>query len=300
MNLAQLEYFRVLAKTEHYTKASQLLNITQPSLTHSIQLLERELNVKLFDKQGRQVKLNRYGRFFLERVDLILNSLQDSQEKLALMVDPSKGSIHFAYLFSLGNRYIPKIIGAFKRDALNGNIHFALHESTTEEIRSMLLNRTIDLALTARIDADGIESVPLFKEPLCVIVPKNHKLAKYDKLSISQISSYPLITYSRRSGIRNLIEDYFHMMGYSLNVEYEMSEDKSICGFVEAGLGIGIVPEIIELNQYDVVPISFDDPIYERVIYLSYRKDQYMSPPVEKFRDFILQNIDNIKKIRTF
>lgn len=295
MNLAQLEYFRVLAKTEHYTKASQLLSITQPSLTHSIQLLEKELNVKLFDKQGRQVKLNRYGQFFLERIDFILNQLEDSQQKLALMVDPSKGSIHFAYLFSLGNKYIPEVISAFKRNALNGNIHFSLYESTTEEIRTMLLNRQIDLALTAYIDADGIESVPLFHEPLCVIVPRNHKLVKYDKLSISQISEYPLITYSRRSGIRNLIEEYFHMMGYNLNVEYEMSEDKSICGFVEAGLGIGIVPEIFEINQYDVVPIPFDDSIYERVIYLSYKKDQYMSPPVEKFRDFILKNKGIIK-----
>jgi DNA-binding transcriptional LysR family regulator len=64
MNLKQLQYFRVLAKTEHYTKAAEKLYITQPSLSYSISELEKEFDTQLFEKEGRNVKLTKYGRVF--------------------------------------------------------------------------------------------------------------------------------------------------------------------------------------------------------------------------------------------
>ena len=65
MNLSQLQYFRTLAKEEHYTRAAQILSITQPSLSHAIAQLEQELGTRLFEKKGRNVVLTRYGKIFL-------------------------------------------------------------------------------------------------------------------------------------------------------------------------------------------------------------------------------------------
>ena len=67
MNLNQLRYFCVLAETEHYTKAAEQLAITQPTLTHSIKGLEQELGIALFDKQGRNIRINQYGKFFINK-----------------------------------------------------------------------------------------------------------------------------------------------------------------------------------------------------------------------------------------
>ena len=69
MNLNYLYYFKVLAETEHYTHAATLLKITQPSLSHAIHCLEEELNAYLFEKQGRNIKLTKYGKIFYNYIN---------------------------------------------------------------------------------------------------------------------------------------------------------------------------------------------------------------------------------------
>ncbi len=80
MNLKHLQYFRVLAKTQHYTKAAAQLYITQPSLSQAIGELEKELNIKLFEKVGRNIKLTKYGQYFLTYVENGLEELERVKE----------------------------------------------------------------------------------------------------------------------------------------------------------------------------------------------------------------------------
>lgn len=84
MNLNHLQYFRVLARLEHYTQAAKELSITQPSLSHAISSLENDLNTYLFEKEGRNIKLTKYGRFFLEYVENALNELEIGEKNLKL------------------------------------------------------------------------------------------------------------------------------------------------------------------------------------------------------------------------
>ena len=78
MNLYHLRYFSTLAHIEHYTKAADILAITQPSLSYAISTLEEELGVKLFEKNGRNVTLTKYGKVFLNDVEEVLNRLDSS------------------------------------------------------------------------------------------------------------------------------------------------------------------------------------------------------------------------------
>ncbi|MEE0473273.1 MAG: LysR family transcriptional regulator [Holdemanella biformis] len=81
MNLNHLYYFKILAETEHYTQAANMLNITQPSLSHAISQLEDELNCYLFEKQGRNIRLTRYGKIFYEYVKKGLSEIELGQKK---------------------------------------------------------------------------------------------------------------------------------------------------------------------------------------------------------------------------
>lgn len=84
MNLYHLRYFVTLARMEHYTRAADLLAITQPSLSHAISSLESELGVKLFKKNGRNVTLTKYGKSFLTDAEDILQKLDTSVGNLQL------------------------------------------------------------------------------------------------------------------------------------------------------------------------------------------------------------------------
>jgi len=82
LNLYHLRYFVTLAHLEHYTKASEKLAITQPTLSNAITMLENELGVKLFEKEGRNVVLTKYGKIFLDDVENVLNNLDLSVKNL--------------------------------------------------------------------------------------------------------------------------------------------------------------------------------------------------------------------------
>ena len=91
MNLNQLHYFSKLAKAEHYTKAAEELGISQPSLSHAIGSLEQELGTKLFEKQGRNVVLTKYGKIFREYVDETLRTLDAGVKKVRTLTGQTEG-----------------------------------------------------------------------------------------------------------------------------------------------------------------------------------------------------------------
>ena len=125
MNLYHLRYFVTLAHLEHYTKAADVLAITQPSLSHAISSLEEELGVKLFEKNGRNVSLTKYGKSFLEDVEQTLNRLDSSVNGLQL-AGKGEGQIDVAFLRTLGVDFMPKIIRSFLNANKGKQIHFNL------------------------------------------------------------------------------------------------------------------------------------------------------------------------------
>lgn len=99
MNLNHLHYFRVLAKTEHYTQAANQLDITQPSLSHAIAALEKDLGCYLFEKQGRNIKLTKYGRIFYEYIDKGLQEVDLGERRLReLTSQETDGSIWLLFI----------------------------------------------------------------------------------------------------------------------------------------------------------------------------------------------------------
>ena len=129
MNLNQLHYFSKLADAEHYTKAAELLSITQPSLSHAISSLENELGVKLFEKEGRNVVLTKCGRAFLEDVEQSLSILDSSVNKLQ-MTGSGEGQIDIAVLRTLSTQLVPGLVRNYIKEHPKQNIDFRFHNST--------------------------------------------------------------------------------------------------------------------------------------------------------------------------
>ena len=124
MNLNHLSYFRVLAKLEHYTQAAEELSITQPSLSHAMSALEKDLGTYLFEKQGRNIKLTKYGKIYYEYVDKALSELERGEKKLKELTNVSTGTIELGYIYTLGPNFVPKLIKNFTNADENKNIKF--------------------------------------------------------------------------------------------------------------------------------------------------------------------------------
>ena len=110
MNLNQLQYFKILAQEEHYTRAAQMLSITQPSLSHAIAQLEEELGTRLFEKKGRNIVLTRYGKLFLSYVEESLKVLEEGVQRTRELNGSKEGIIHLAYIYTMGSNFTPKMV----------------------------------------------------------------------------------------------------------------------------------------------------------------------------------------------
>lgn len=120
MNLYHLRYFVTLAHLEHYTKAAEILSITQPSLSHAISSLESELGVKLFEKDGRNVVLTKCGQAFLVDVEQALDMLDSSINKLQ-MTGFGEGRIDIVELRTLSSAVVPNFVKGFLDSTPNKN-----------------------------------------------------------------------------------------------------------------------------------------------------------------------------------
>lgn len=290
MNLNHLSYFRVLAKLEHYTQAAEELSITQPSLSHAMSALEKDLGTYLFEKQGRNIKLTKYGKIYYEYVDKALSELERGEKKIKELTNVSTGTIELGYIYTLGPNFVPKLIKNFTNADENKNIKFLFGQGTTKSLIKDLKEEKYDMVFCSFVDDEpDIEFIPIAHEELVVIVSNEHPLAKNEFIDLSEIDSYPFIGFSEKSGIRTLISDLFKEVGIKPNIICEVEEDNAVAGLVEINYGIAVVPRISSLKYYNVKVLPIIKPKHERFIYLATLKNRYLTPSVNLFKKYSVE-----------
>ena len=230
MNLYHLRYFATLAHLEHYTKAAEILSITQPSLSHAIASLEKELGVKLFEKDGRNVVLTKCGQAFLIDVEQALDMLDSSVNKLQ-MTGLGEGRIDIAELRVLSSTVVPNFVKGFLDSSSNKKIDFYFHSSTglTSDMIQGLKERKYDIAFCSKMDNEPlIEFTPVAKQELVLIVPKEHPLEGKTSIDLKESLAYPHIVFSKRSGLRQVIDKLFEKCGGYPEIAYSMEEDQGV------------------------------------------------------------------------
>lgn len=291
MNLNHLNYFRVLAKLEHYTQAADKLSITQPSLSHAMSSLEKDLGTYLFEKQGRNIKLTKYGKIYFEYVDRALSELEKGERKLRELTNISSGTIELGYIYTLGPTFVPALIKSFVSIGENKNIKFSFGQGTTKSLIEDLKNEKFDIVLCSYVEnEEDVEFIPIEREELVVIVANEHPLAKKDTIDLRDLDNYSFIGFSEKSGIRPLINSLFEQVNIKPNIICEVEEDNAVIGLVEINYGIAVVPKISSLKNYNVKVLPIVNPAHERFIYLVTLKNRYLAPSVKAFKNYIIEN----------
>lgn len=291
MNLYHLRYFVTLAHLEHYTKAAEILTITQPSLSHAISSLEKELGVKLFEKDGRNIVLTKCGQTFLTDIEQSLDTLDSSVKRLRL-AGRGEGRIDIGMLRTL-NDTVPKYVKDFLDIHPSKNIQFYFHTSTnlTSDIIRDLKDRKYDIAFCSRMENEpSIDFVPVDRQELVLIVPNGHPLADHDTIDLRETLPYPQICFSHHSGLRPVIDKLFEQCGGTPKADYFLEEEQAIAGLVSAGLGIAVVPRMSILHYMPVKMIEITEPAWERVIYMAILKNVYQAPIVQNLKAYIIEN----------
>jgi len=293
MNLKHLQYFRVLANLEHYTKAAEELYITQPSLSHAISEMEKELGTYLFEKNGRNIKITKHGKLFLGYVDNALKELETGEKTLKELISPTIGRIDLGFIYTLGAHLIPKLMKDFSFIENNEKITFSLSQGASINIISGLKSDKFDLIFSSYVENEpNIEFIPVFEQELILIVNKSHPLAIYDEIDLKDTQNYNYISFVKESGLYPVISKIFTDTNINPNIICRVEEDSAIAGLVSIDYGIAIIPNIWIIDNFNVKRIKIKNNIDKRYIYLAYIKNKHLSPTVEKFKEFTISNIN--------
>ena len=287
MTLQQLRYFCVMAKVLHYTKAAGMLYISQPSLSHALAEMERELGVPLFEKSGKKTFLTRYGAGFLPYAQNAIMAISEGEAAMAQMADPKRGRISLGYIYSLSYGLLPSLVERFLSFRGDSNINFNFTQNMTSKLLDMLSEGALDFVFAERPANDSIEAVPVLMQEMFLVVSTSHRLAGRSSIDLDEIADELFISINPNTSLRALIDGCFKRAGISPKTVMEADECNSMAAFVNAGLGIAIMPHISSLCSYNVSVIPIANSGLRREICLLWKKDRQMPPSAEIFKNFV-------------
>lgn len=228
MNIEYLKYFAELAKLQHYGKAAKALNISQPGLSHAIKTLEDEYGVPLFQKEGRNVSLSRYGKELMQDVEEILDAYLRMEERAAGLRTEEK-TVRIGTVYPLAAGTIPHMLREF-----GATFPFIIYNRLTPEIEEGLLDGKYDIGFCSELlKSEELEYYPLRESYIAAAVPEGHPLEGKENITLKEAAKYPQVMFSRTSGFRSLQEQIFAEQGIQVKSVCEAEEIEVLTGLVE-------------------------------------------------------------------
>lgn len=289
MELSQLRYFLIVADMGHMTKASKKLNISQPVLSRSIGKLEEELGVPLFDRVGRRIKLNDYGKMFQKNIKQVIKLLDYSVQEVQ---DFDKiGTYEISIQISAIAELATQLICDFS--AQHHNINFRLQQNEAHTSNNQFDD--FDLLLTSARTEDKIpNSITLFSEKIALGVSENHPLSKYDTIELSQIENENFVDRNPDNNFRKLTDTFCREAGIRRNVAFECDSPQMLISFVKKGMGVGFIGEkAVKIDGIKLLRVT--DVNCERFVELQWRENYYRNKGVREFIDFAQKYFKNYR-----
>ncbi|MDQ0150537.1 LysR family transcriptional regulator [Eubacterium multiforme] len=288
MNLQQLEYFKMLAETKNFTIASSKLLITQPALSKSILKLEKELEIDLFEREGRNIKITESGEVFLKYVELALFNIEKGIEEINNIQKNNERKIIISSTECIGSTFVPFILSDFLNK--NPDVKFQFDNGSTLEILNSLNKGDIDLAFFDDINFidnyPELKAVLVKKEKYVLIVPKGHRLSNRMEVSLKELKEESFIILN--NNLKNKRISYSELIGYTPKISVEPNKASMLMGLVSAGAGITIVPYTPSISTSKISIINIKEDIGYKTIYMAWNKEKCKNNTIKDFRDYII------------
>lgn len=239
MNIENIEAFIYVCQLGSFNKAAEALYLTQPSVTARIQSLEREINIKLFHRNGNKISLTEKGEYFFPHAQKILQSYQEAKYGLQQVTIPYDLVIGSA--LSISNNILPEILPGFKSEFKDVRIKIVTGHS--QDILQKVINKEVDFGIVRTETHPQVESIRLYNDPIGLFVPRNHIFLKEEKVTIEHVSKQPLIFFDYGSMDWLMIHRLFSSNDVSPNISLEVDNMETAKNLVIQGMGISFLPE---------------------------------------------------------
>jgi LysR family transcriptional regulator, cyn operon transcriptional activator len=272
IELRHLRYFLAVADASHFTQAARRLHVTQPTLSHQIRRLEGQLNLLLFDRLGKRVRLTTAGELLAPYARRVMRELEQAQSALGEMHGLRRGSLRVGVLQTVNACVIPEIISRF--GAAYPGIRVTCAELSVEEIEAAMEAGRLDLAVSfIPPTLATLEGEQIFEEELVAVVGKTHPLAGRGKITVRDLATYPQVLLGGRYCTRRLIDRALETAGVKADVLVEMNSIESILKIIQEGRLASILPALaLCRRETAVAAIRLNEPTPRRAVGLLRRR----------------------------
>jgi DNA-binding transcriptional LysR family regulator len=257
MTLQQFEVFIQVVKTGSFTKAGQLLALTQSAVSHIISSFEAELGFTLLYRNRAGISLTNEGHKIYQHALDILNKVELFKQEAAAIAGVESGTLNVGCIPSVSATRLPDMIVHFQEKY--PKIELKIFEGTYYEMESWVSSGVIDVGFTAAV-SESLDFIPLWEDELVFIAPSGHPLSSRENIRVNEIQTEPFIM--PKSGCDVLLKQIFKENNVQPDIKFEIEDTHTILSMVHKGLGISIVPEMAldlappELRMVRLLPSS--------------------------------------------
>lgn len=290
----RLQVFHTVARQLSFTKAAELLFMTQPAVTFQVKQLEEQFNTRLFERSHGRISLTPAGELTLDYAERILNLTGEMEARISELTGQVSGPLLIGASTTIAEYMLPRLLGEFKQK--HPETQARLTVANSETIENKVADHTLDMGLieSASHRPNLITQVCCEDELVMICAPFSD-LAKLDRVNPRQIASQPYISRESGSGTRECIDDFFRDNGVSLdeiNLVMELGSREAIKGAVAAGLGVAVLSSTTvtkEIRLGELVAIPLEPPL-RRQLSLVYPQEKFRSKLLQSFLDFLEQS----------
>ncbi len=294
LNLHQLATFQVVAKHCSYVRAAEELHFSQPAVSAQIRQLEEALEIKLFDKIGRQTHLTQAGEELYLYSLKIFSVIEEMQEMIESLRSPQYGRLSVGADTTVGTYVIPRLLGKFHQ--MYPEVDISLDVINRAGLVEAIMSNRIDMAIVGRVPDDiPVEIEPFAQNELVVVASPHHRLAGIASVPLAELGREHFLMREIGSGTRAELETVFQEAGVPLQISMHVGNNSAIKQGVAAGLGIALISRValdMELETNRLVILDVEGFPVMRQWRLVHIKDKHLSATAHAFKLFLLQHAD--------
>ena len=289
MTITQLLYFVRVAESGHLTETARELMVAQPSLTQSLQKLERELDFPLFERTGRRIALTREGEEFYKYACKVVEDRQQAEKAAKNIRQANRGLIRFAHTEPMPSNFIPDLIGGFLDLEENKDVRIEADVTGTAKIVRELRGDEIDFGFCSEAveQAEDLTMYPLFTMPVVLITASGDPLTLKEYIEPKDLADKPCISYRTNSPMYRQIKAFWEEQGLEPDVRCRSSA-VHISELVARGLGWAFAAKTDESPDPNIAVLNMPALHMERTMYLAMRSDIKHGPAAERFMTYVL------------
>ena len=285
MNLYHLKTFYYTAKYRSYTKAADMLGITQPAVTRQIQELQHSSDLVLFNRVGKKILLTDAGESMYALAEKIFELEAQVEENIRDFQQQKSGKISIVTSETFGGFYLPEIIINFNKNY--PEIYLSVLTLNDFYVVENVSSLNYDLGfLSKEIVHPKIIVKELFTEDIVMIVNPSHPLASREIIEPGELDNMPIIMHEAESGTRHILNEFRKKHGIRFNVVCDFSNNESIKTLVKKGMGFSLISLNVvkdDIKRGDLVSVRIKDDNLNRKYYIAYHKEKYLTKTLAEF-----------------